>query len=1208
MSKTRSSSRQAPLERILGTLARGSATAVASTAAVLAVLSVFPATQLPPELAGLIGGIGVNILSSLIERISRGENVSDTEIRAELQKASALIEKNLKKEEFDNAFSLLLTKYNKLHKEHQLIVTRLEAINKALEPIADIKNELRTARRSRENDRPLNFFVPYPHNPDFVGRQEELETLHQLIHQSTSPVGIRPTVLVGLGGIGKTQLAVEYAHAHKDDYPDGVFWINAVNPFQLEFASLSEMLGLVNADTPAEQAVYRSWSYLDSHPNALVIFDNVVEPSQLNVPFSMGLIPANLHCRTLFTTRQRDFPGNFQPFELKVLPEAAALKLLLRSRSSLLDDRGADWVSARIICASLGRLPLALELAAAYLGEYQEVSLPDYLERLQVEGKLNTVDDTHLSSEELPTRHEIAVSATLQTQWSRLLDEEARVLFRAAGQLPEGAWIPVSRLGILTGITGVQKPGHPSPLLRAIKKLRAVSLIEELSADRLRLHPLVQEFASGLSPQSFPGELAARVYQAYGDLSFLNNRILENNARDVLGDIRTGITLASRETADPGIGEPLAGLEYALGRVVHQLRNVNAGAQPNFFVQQFRTCCFEAGFDELCRQADIFLNDLKQPYLRELFRPAEENKSAGHTGAVNSVSMTPDDRYIVSASEDSTIKIWESGSGKMVRTLEGHSASVECAVVSPDGDWIVSGSKDTTIRVWDLATGQAIRMFEGHTEPVNSVAITPDGQFILSASDDSKVIVWEIVTGQIFQTLEGHQGTVYGVTITPDGHSVITAGEDETVRIWDFTTGKPTHVLKGHADVVNCVSVSAGGDKIVSASDDGNLIVWGGAGRDEQKVLRGHTKWVIGVALSPDGQRVVSASRDNNINVWDLNSGQLLNTLTGHTNAVIGVTVTHDNRHIVSCSEDGSIKIWELATGLNLRTLEGHTKHLFDISIAPDGRRAITCSDDDVLEWSLSTGEIAHCLVANSIKVYGVDITPDGRVAVSVDDDGIIRIWDMATHKIIRAMKGEVSLKDVALTPDGRFAVACADDGALQIWELSTGKMVRRIRGHADWINAVAITADGRSVLSASEDCSIKVWDMAAGECTHVLTGHKYPVYDVKTTPDCLYAVSGSDDRTLRLWDLKTGKTIRILKGHTGQVNALAITPDGNHVISVTLDNYLKIWELSSGKNILTFAARTSLYCCSITPDGRTILVGDGSGRLLFLEWVKKPD
>jgi len=74
-----------------------------------------------------------------------------------------------------------------------------------------------------------DFVVPFPRNPDFVGRTDDLESLHAALRTRES-VGIRPTGLTGMGGIGKTQLAVEYVYRHRADYPGGIFWVNAAEP------------------------------------------------------------------------------------------------------------------------------------------------------------------------------------------------------------------------------------------------------------------------------------------------------------------------------------------------------------------------------------------------------------------------------------------------------------------------------------------------------------------------------------------------------------------------------------------------------------------------------------------------------------------------------------------------------------------------------------------------------------------------------------------------------------------------------------------------------------------------------------------------------------------------------------------------------------------------------------------------------------------
>jgi len=77
------------------------------------------------------------------------------------------------------------------------------------------------------------FRVPFPRNPQFVGRDDDLIALHATL-QKGETVGVRPALLSGLGGIGKTQLAVEYAYRHATDYPGGVYWINAAQEWQWE--------------------------------------------------------------------------------------------------------------------------------------------------------------------------------------------------------------------------------------------------------------------------------------------------------------------------------------------------------------------------------------------------------------------------------------------------------------------------------------------------------------------------------------------------------------------------------------------------------------------------------------------------------------------------------------------------------------------------------------------------------------------------------------------------------------------------------------------------------------------------------------------------------------------------------------------------------------------------------------------------------------
>ena len=117
----------------------------------------------------------------------------------------------------------------------------------------------------------------------------------------------------------------------------------------------------------------------------------------------------------------------------------------------------------------------------------------------------------------------------------------------------------------------------------------------------------------------------------------------------------------------------------------------------------------------------------------------------GHISKVNYASFNTDGKYIVSASEDNTIRIWDANTGLQIgMPLEGHTASVNSASFSPDGKYIVSASYDKTVRIWDAKTGRQVgNPLEGHTDYVRSASFSPDGKYIVSASDDQTVRIWD---------------------------------------------------------------------------------------------------------------------------------------------------------------------------------------------------------------------------------------------------------------------------------------------------------------------------------------------------------------------------------------------------------------------------------------------------------------------------------
>jgi WD40 repeat protein len=285
----------------------------------------------------------------------------------------------------------------------------------------------------------------------------------------------------------------------------------------------------------------------------------------------------------------------------------------------------------------------------------------------------------------------------------------------------------------------------------------------------------------------------------------------------------------------------------------------------------------------------------------------------GHTEQVTSASFSRDGKRVVTASDDSTARVWDlSGPTPVSTVLAGHTDKVRSASFSPDGKRVVTASSDNTARVWDLSGPTPVSTeLAGHTDPVSSASFSPDGKRVVTASSDNTARVWDLSGPRPVSTvLAGHTSTVSSASFSPDGKRVVTASYDNTARVWDLRSKPVSTVLAGHTNWVRSASFSPDGKRVVTASDDNTARVWDLSGpRPVSTVLAGHTSTVSGASFSRDGKRVVTASWDNTARVWDLRSKPGFTVLAGHTGPVTSASFSPDGKRVVTASSDNTARV-----------------------------------------------------------------------------------------------------------------------------------------------------------------------------------------------------------------------------------------------------------------------------------------------------------
>lgn len=291
---------------------------------------------------------------------------------------------------------------------------------------------------------------------------------------------------------------------------------------------------------------------------------------------------------------------------------------------------------------------------------------------------------------------------------------------------------------------------------------------------------------------------------------------------------------------------------------------------------------------------------------------------------------------------------------------------------SPDGQMLASGSGNQIIKLWDSASGQLLKTLAGHGAGIYSVAFSPDGRILASDGGD----LWDVASGQLVRTLTEPNGWIGSVAFSRDGRTLAaketyksTPLNDrcciKTINLWDPESGQLLRTLPGHSNGVSSLAFSPDGRTLASGSPDNAIAVWDPKSGQLLRTLNASNgsslKSTYSVAFSPDGRTLAAGSDDKTIKLWDVSSGQLLRTLAGGGDIIYSVAFSPDGRTLASGSDDKTIKLWDPVSGQLFRTLADHGEVIYAVAFSPDGRTLASGSGDNTIKlWDVANANEAR--------------------------------------------------------------------------------------------------------------------------------------------------------------------------------------------------------------------------------------------------------
>ncbi|NUR30511.1 MAG: protein kinase [Catenulispora sp.] len=308
-----------------------------------------------------------------------------------------------------------------------------------------------------------------------------------------------------------------------------------------------------------------------------------------------------------------------------------------------------------------------------------------------------------------------------------------------------------------------------------------------------------------------------------------------------------------------------------------------------------------------------------------LHNPTYASRLTQHHGPVAHVAFLPTGRTLVSASHDTTARLWDVTDPANPRALgvcEKHTDVVWNVALSADGGTLATLSFDQSLILWDIRNTRSPRFLTQVTVSArpNGVAFNAAGLVAVGIGDGTILLLDSTRADDASArwTFTGHSQLVYSVAFSPDGKTLASSSFDRSVRLWDVSTPSAAKQLGSltHSDRVFDIAFHPQGKIVAAGSADRQLILIDVSRPDHPTVLQPISEGdeATGVAFSPDGRLVANGcGASKQVRVYDVTNPATphgFDPLTGHTDYTIGVAFSADGKVLASSSQDGTVRLW----------------------------------------------------------------------------------------------------------------------------------------------------------------------------------------------------------------------------------------------------------------------------------------------------------
>ncbi len=307
--------------------------------------------------------------------------------------------------------------------------------------------------------------------------------------------------------------------------------------------------------------------------------------------------------------------------------------------------------------------------------------------------------------------------------------------------------------------------------------------------------------------------------------------------------------------------------------------------------------------------------------------------------------------------------------------LHGYKGAIRSVDISPDGKYMASASENDHIKIWsfDKNTEKEINLKKLGLKEIRCISFNPTGKGLAAASINGDIYIWNNDSYNSHPLiLKAHSELVNKIDFSSDGEKLVSASNDGSLRLWDMTLTNPKSIVLDSANTrLNVVIFNKKGNIVACGKQDGSINVY----QINQAIKKVHTfkipgSQIMSLAFAEEDNILITGNSEGRILLWNLEDENVKPLeFIGHTSGVTAISFMPNEKFFASSSYDGSIRLWNLEKPENQPIIiKGHDSWVYDVIFAPDGKTMVSAAADKSIRiWTIKPAVLSE-IICNSVS------------------------------------------------------------------------------------------------------------------------------------------------------------------------------------------------------------------------------------------------